>query len=159
VKKTINTINLNTPCVISLHEKKKSTYGGKFETILLFAVDEVFSSFGTHFKKALYSQLEKTFKIKKHEIPPKIPEFARAIEQIFGAGARFIELRIIATLHEKTPNFMHSPSMEDLVFEEYVESLRHFFQITNCKSNNRLHIQRKQKYSRLSHNNSYFLAF
>ncbi len=158
MKKTINTINLNTPCVIRLHEKKKSICGGKFETILIEAVDDVFSSFGTLCKKALYSQLEKTFKIKKHEIPAKVPEFGRAIEQIFGAGARFIEMRIIATLHEKTPNFIYSPSMEDLVFEEYVESMRRFFLITNCKSSNRLHNKRKQTYSQISHNTCYFLA-
>jgi hypothetical protein len=135
--------------VICLQENKKNTCGGKFETILLVTVDEVFSSFGARCKKALYVQLEKAFKVKKHEIPAKLPEFARAIEQIFGAGAKFIELRIIATLHEKTPNFIYSPSMEDLVFEEYVESLRRFFLITNCKGNNGLRNQRKENLSQL----------
>jgi hypothetical protein len=158
VKKTISTINLNTPCVISLHEKKKSTSGGKFETILLETVDEIFSSLGSLCKKAIYYQLDQTFKIKKYEIPEKIPQFARAIEQIFGAGAKFIEMKIIATLHEKAPNFMYSPSMEDLMFEEYVESMRRFFLITNCTGNNRLRIQRTQRSPMLSYSNLYYLA-
>jgi len=140
-----------------LREKKKSSCEGKFETILLEAVDEVFSSFGHICKQALYFQLEKTFKIKKHEIPTKIPEFAAAIEQLFGAGAKFIELRIIATLHKKTPNFMYSPPMADLLFADYVASLRRFFIITNNKDNNRLHMHKNQNSLQLSCNNPYFL--
>ena len=130
----MSNISLNTLCVIHLHEEKKSICEGKFETILLSAVDEVFSSFGAHCKKAFYSKLEKTFKIKKQEIPGKLPEFACALEQIFRTGAKFIELRIIATLHNKNPNFEYAPSTEDVVFEEYVESLRSYFPITTVKA-------------------------
>jgi len=158
VNKTISTINLTAPCIMHLYEKKKSACEGKFETILLEAVDEVFSSFGHICKQALYFQLEKTFKIKKHEIPTKIPEFAAAIEQLFGAGAKFIELRIIATLHQKTPNFIYSPPMADLLFVDYVASLRRFFLITNSKNNTRLRVQRKQNSLQFSYSNPYFIA-
>jgi len=141
-----------------LYEKKKSACEGKFETILLEAVDEVFSSFGHICKQALYFQLKETFKIKKHEIPTKIPEFTAAIEQFFGAGAKFIELRIIATLHQKTPNFIYSPPMADLLFADYVASLRRFFLITNSKNNTRLRVQRKQNSLQFSYSNPYFIA-
>ena len=121
------------------------------------AVDEIFSSFGRLCKQAIYFQLDHTFKIKKHEIPFKIEEFADAIEQIFGVGAKFIELKIIETLHEKTPNFMYSPTEEALVFTEYVASLRRFFIVTDGGSNKCLHLQRKRTAPQLLQNNPYFL--
>lgn len=136
-------MNLNTPCILQLREKKykkNKSREGKFEAIILETVDEIFSSFGLSCKKAIYFQLENTFKIKKQQIPLKIEDFANAIQQIFGAGAKFIELRIIETLHEKTPNFVYFPKIGDVVFTEYVACLRRFFIATNCEPN----LQRKQ---------------
>ena len=111
--------------MLQLREKK--TCEGKFEEIMQKSVDEIFSSFGRSCKQALYFQLEKAFNIKKQEISLKTADFANAIEKIFGLGAKFIELRIIEKLHEKTPNFMYSPEKKDLVFTEYVANLRRFF--------------------------------
>jgi len=123
----------------------------------LKAVDEIFSSFGHSGKQAIYFQLENTFKIKKHEIPLKIEDFANAIEQIFGIGAKFIELKIIETLHEKTQHFKYFPKEEDLMFTEYVTSLRRFFQTTDCNFNKCLNLQRKRNSPQLLQNNPYFL--
>lgn len=153
----INTINLNTPCVLQLREKKKSKRKGTFEAIMLEAVDEIFSSFGRSCKQPIYFQLDHTFKIKKHEIPVKIAEFADALEQLFGIGAKFIELKIIEKLHKKIPNFIYSPKMGNLVFADYVASLRRFFLITNCKGNKCLPTQRKRKLPQLLQNNPHFL--
>jgi hypothetical protein len=93
-------------------------------------VDEVFSSFGHSCRQAIYFQLQNTFKIKKQKIPLKIEDFANAIEQIFGIGAKFIEMKIIEVLHRKIQGFMYSPKKEELVFTEYVASLRRFY---DCK--------------------------
>ena len=123
----MSTINLNTPCILSLREEKKKTCEGKFEEILQGSVDEIFSSFGRSCKQAIYFQLEKEFNIKKQEFSLKTADFANAIEKIFGPSAKFIELRIIEKLHEKTPNFMYSPDKKNLVFTEYVVNLRQFF--------------------------------
>jgi hypothetical protein len=157
MKKMINTINLNMPCVLQLRKKKKSICEGTFEVIILKAVDEIFSSFGRSCKQSVYSQLDHTFKIKKQEIPVKIAEFADALEQFFGTGAKFIELKIIEKLHKKIPNFIYSPKMGDLMFADYVENLRRFFLITSCKGNKCLHMQRKRKSPQLLQNNPYFL--
>jgi hypothetical protein len=143
VEKTINTMNLNTPCELQLREKKK-TCEGKFEMIIREAVDEIISSLGHSAKQTIYFQLKHTFKIKKQDIPFKIEDFANALEQIFGAGAKFIELRIIETLHEKIPNFMYSPKIEDLVFVEYVASLRCFFTAIDCEFSKLLPLQRNR---------------
>jgi hypothetical protein len=121
------TIRLNEPFVLRLREKERKSLGCSSEAIIIEAVDEVFSSLGQPCKQALYFQLENTYRIKKQEIPLKIEDFTNAIEQIFGIGAKFIEMKIIEVLHEKTQGLMYFPKKKDLMFAEYVQNLRHFF--------------------------------
>ena len=123
----MSTITINAPCLLSLFEEKKKTSIGDFEEILQKSVEEVFSSFGISCKKAIYSQLERVFNIKKQEIPYKTEEFANALEKIFGYSAKLIELRIIEKLHKDIPNFVCSTATKDLVFTEYIASLRRLF--------------------------------
>ena len=124
-EKMISTMNLNTPCMIQVYNKENACVG-KFNMVLLETIDDVFSSLGSSCKQVIYFHLEKNFAIKKKEIPLKIEDFANALEQLFGDGARFIELRIIAALHKRTPNFTYTPASGDLVFADYLTSLRHF---------------------------------
>jgi hypothetical protein len=131
VEKTKLTTNPNTPCILQLREKKKKSCEGSFDAIIIEAVDEIFSSIGHSCKQDIYFQLENTFKIKKQEIPLRIEDFANAIEQIFGIGAKFIEMKIIEVLHKKTQGFMYFPKKKDLMFTEYVASLRRFFMTAN----------------------------
>ena len=124
----MQTTKLNVPCTLRLREKKKKPCKGSFDAIITETVDEIFSSFGHTCKQALYFQLEKTFKIKKQEIPLKIEDFADAMEQIFGIGAKIIETKMIEMLHKKAKDFVYFPKNEDLVFTEYVASLRRFYE-------------------------------
>jgi hypothetical protein len=132
VEKTTQIMNLNTSCELQARKSKKKSSEGSFEAIITDTIDEVFSSFGQSCKQAIYFQLENTFKIEKQEIPLKIEDFANAIEQIFGIGARFIEMKIIEVLHEKIQGFMYFPDKEELVFTEYVSSLRRFYDHRLC---------------------------
>jgi len=95
-----------------------------FRKLLLEAVDEVFSSsLGDSAKRAIYFHLQKTFKIRKQEIPNKIDEFANAIEKIFGDGAKLLEIRIMKHLYEKVGNeFGYFPEEDALLFTEYVKA-------------------------------------
>ena len=120
------TTNLNTTYTLQLHKKKHKPRENSFEAAMIEAVDEGFAPFGHSSKQAIYFHLENTFKIKKQEIPYKIEEFADAIEQIFGAGAKLIEIRIIEALHERIQDFVHLPKKEDLIFTEYVDNLHAF---------------------------------
>jgi len=129
------TTNLNTLCQLQLRERKKYSCEDSFDSVMIEAVDEVFSSIGHSCKQAIYFQLENVFKIKKQEIPLKIEDFTDAIEQLFGIGAKFIELKIIEVLHKKTQGFMYFPKKEELVFTEYVVSLRRFFMTANLEFN------------------------
>jgi len=120
---------LYTTCTLQLRKKEHESREKSFETAIIEAVDEGFSPFGHSRKQAIYFHLENIFKIKKQEIPYKIEEFANAIEQIFGAGAKLIEIRIIEALHERTQGFVHLPKKGELVFTEYVANLRAFLKL------------------------------
>jgi len=123
------TTRLRTTCTLQLRKKKHKPRENSFETAIIEAVDEGFSPFGHSSKQAIYFHLENTFKITKQEIPYKIEEFADAIEQIFGAGAKLIEIRIIEALHKRIQDFVHLPKKRELVFTEYVANLRAFLRL------------------------------
>lgn len=97
-----------------------------FKKLLLKAIDDGLSSLGNSSKQAIYLHLEKTFKIKRQDIPNKIEEFAEAMEGIFGPGAKILEIQIMRHLYKMVgENFRYAPSKGDLVFSEYVEAVRY----------------------------------
>jgi len=94
-----------------------------FEKLLLEAVDEALSSLGDSSKQAIYFCLEKNFAIKKHDIPNKIQEFANALENILGGGAKILEIQIMKHIYEEVGHdFKYFPDKDDLLFSEYVEA-------------------------------------
>ena len=96
-----------------------------FKKLLLEAVDEGLSSLGNSSKQAIYFHLEKTFKIKKQDIPNRIEEFTNAIEKIFGHGAKILEIQIMKLLYEKVGHdFEYFPEKDELLFTEYVSAIK-----------------------------------
>jgi hypothetical protein len=111
---------------IRLGKKKLGSRKGNFEKLLIEAVDNVFSSLGDSGKQALYFHLKGCYNISKQEIPHRIGDFADALEEIFGPGARLIEIGIMKALYVKVQNFKCLPMEEDLSFTDYVETLSSF---------------------------------
>jgi hypothetical protein len=108
-----------------LAPKESRRNGRSFERLLLESIDEALSSLGRSTKQAIYFHLEKDFDISKKDIPHKIDEFAKAIEKIFGFGAKFLEIQIMKNLYEKTGNhFEYLPEQDNLIFTEYVTAAR-----------------------------------
>ncbi|MCW4052741.1 MAG: hypothetical protein NWE78_06010 [Candidatus Bathyarchaeota archaeon] len=95
-----------------------------FQKLLLQAVDEGLSSIGESPKKAIYFHLEKTFKIRKHDIPRNIEVFAEAIERIFGMGADYLEILIMKRLHDKVKEDFDLDNASELRFIEYVDAVQ-----------------------------------
>jgi len=91
-----------------------------FEKLLLEAVDEGLSSLGEASKQAIYFHLEKSFNIKKKEIPYKIDTFAKSIEKIFGLGANFLEIFIMKRLYEKIGGVFEWQENTEITFTKYV---------------------------------------
>ena len=90
------------------------------------AIDESFSLFNNLSKQEIYFRLEKAFNITKEEIPWRTEDFADAIDQMFGVGAKLIEIRIIEALHKRIPDFRITPKIGFLTLKEYSNSLRTF---------------------------------
>jgi uncharacterized protein YjbK len=96
-----------------------------FEELLLESVDEGLSSLGETCKQAIYFHLEKEFKLNKRDIAFRIKDFAEAIENIFGVGAKVLEIRIMKNLFKNMGYpFLYFPNQEYLEFTKYLESAR-----------------------------------
>jgi hypothetical protein len=95
-----------------------------FRKILLQAVDESLASIGESSKQAIYFHIEKSFRIRKEDIPQNIDVFANAIEKIFGVGADFLEILIMKRLHEKIKGEFELNNISELKFVEYVNSVQ-----------------------------------
>jgi hypothetical protein len=95
------------------------------EEIVLEAIDEGLSSIGENCKKSIYFQLEIGHNLNKQEIPFRIKDFSEAIENIFGSGAKILEIRILKILFRKmgyiNPKFH---TQESLDFTQYIEAAR-----------------------------------
>jgi len=111
-------------CTAQLREEERTQHKYQFEKIITSAIDNTLSSFGDSLPHAFYSRLEKDFNLKKVEIPQRINELAAAIEEIFGISAKLVEAKIIQSVHDQVPDFVHFPKSKDLLFADYVKSLR-----------------------------------
>ena len=99
-----------------------------FEKLLLEAIDEGLSSLGNSPKEAIYFHLDRSFNIKKEQIPGKIEAFENAIENIFGIGANFLEIIIMKQLYIKVGGAFELNETARLAFAEYVATAKRAFQ-------------------------------
>ena len=96
-----------------------------FEEVLLEAIDEGLSLLGESPKQAVYFHLEKTFKMNRLDIPDRIEEFTDAVEKIFGAGAKILEIQIMKCLFKKVGyTFKHHSRQKNLTFTEYIATVK-----------------------------------
>jgi hypothetical protein len=106
----------------------KKDHSKRFEEVLQDSIDEAFSSLGEAVKTSIYFHLEHKFLITRRDIPLRIEDFCNALEQIFGLGAKHLELLIMKNLYEKVnclyrwegPKWL----VPDLTFKKYVELIR-----------------------------------
>ena len=117
-----------TQPIILGHEPEITQTRSQVDMTIVEAVDASLDSFGASVKQVVYYQLEKSYHVRKQDIPRRIEEFVTAVEGIFGVGARLIEMRILETLYARTSGFAYFPESQDLVFKDYVRSIRSFFQ-------------------------------
>ena len=59
------------------------------------------------------------------DIPSRIEEFSKALENIFGTGSKIIEIQIMKKLFNKVGySIKNYPSIHDLTFTEYVAAIK-----------------------------------
>jgi hypothetical protein len=101
----------------------------KFDSILSEAIDEALSVCGERAKSALYTYLEKALNIPKPEIPTRINEFSRGLEDLFGVHAHVLEILIMKYLHSKIEIVWKWPNdSQNLTFQEYVSFARKHYE-------------------------------
>ena len=110
-------------------KSKKDT----FEHILLEAIEEGLADLGENVKTAVFSILEENFNIKKNEIPQKIMDFQLALEQVFGLGAKNLEILFMKSLHSKLMLACKWPTwckwvIPEVTFQEYVCLMKQKFE-------------------------------
>lgn len=99
-----------------------------FEKLMLEAVDEGLSALGESSRQAIYFHLDKSFDIKREQIPDRLNAFAQAIENIFGAGAGCLEVLIMRKIHEKIGGVVEWDESKGFSFIEYVSVAKRSFQ-------------------------------
>jgi hypothetical protein len=106
----------------------------KFENVLIETIDETFSTLGENVKNSIYFHLKQKFMISRQDIPDKIDDFSDALEQIFGLGAKSLQILIMAKLQKKIGSHYkwEGPAwlVPDLFFGQYVALMRLFFEDT-----------------------------
>ena len=100
-----------------MNEKEKD-----FEKLFMEAVDEGLETLGESGKHTIFFHLEKSYSIKRHEIPKKPEAFARGLEKIFGAGASVLEKLIVKSLCSKLG--LKYEDVESRPFADYVKYVK-----------------------------------
>ncbi len=116
---------LAQPINITLTTVKKYPKS-QLDAKILAAFDESLEAFGESVRHVVYFHLKNVHQVNRCEIPSRIDEFAATIEEIFGVRAKLIEMKIMETLHARTAGFVYRPKDNNLIFRDYVQSLRHF---------------------------------
>ena len=93
-----------------------------FEKLFIEAVDEGLETLGESGKHMIFFHLDKSYSIKKHEIPKKPEAFAKGLEKIFGAGASVLEKLIVKSLCSKLE--LKYEDIESLPFADYVKYVK-----------------------------------
>lgn len=112
--------------VDSMRAKKQN-----FDTLLLSAIDETLFSLGESVEQSIYFHIQAKFNVQRTDIPNKLEEFQRALEKIFGAGARYIEILIMKNLYAKIGQPVNLENIKELEFIRYANAARETFKKNN----------------------------
>ena len=96
-----------------------------FKQLLTNAIDEEFSILGEKCKKALYFHLKENFELNGQDIPYRIKDFSYAIEDMFGIGAKVLQIRIMKNMYSKLgQSFLYNCNQQTLEFNKYLQAAK-----------------------------------
>lgn len=82
-------------------------------------MDHALLQLGKSIRYVIYWYLNKEFGMKKEEIPKRPEEFVKALETVFGSGAKVIERLMIDAIAEEFRLNLQVESLEEAVQEVY----------------------------------------
>jgi len=106
-----------------------------FEKLFIEAVDEGLETLGESGKHMIFFHLDKSYSVKKHEIPKKPEAFAKGLKKIFGAGASVLEKLIVKSLCSKLG--LEYEDVESRPFVDYVNCVREANDAEKVRENDR----------------------
>lgn len=109
--------------------------GKDFDNLFIEAVDEGLDVLGESGRQMIFFHLEKSYSIKRHEIPQKPEAFAAGLENIFGAGASVLEKLIVKSLYSKLG--LKYEDKEDRPFADYVNEGKEANDAKEARQDNR----------------------
>jgi hypothetical protein len=119
------------PVLIELEIKPNQS----FFDVLLESIDDAFLTLGEATRMSIYLYFENNWGLKKQEIPFRLGDFQNALEQLFGVGARNLEILFIKKLHDKLKTTykwdMPSWVVPELTFKEYINLVTADFEKSN----------------------------
>jgi hypothetical protein len=101
-----------------MKEEKKD-----IEQIIAESVEEGLKVLGDSGKQAILFYLEKSFSVKKHEIPQKPEVFADGLKKIFGEGAHVIQKVILENLYSRLG--LKYEEKENHTFVDYLRDVKY----------------------------------
>jgi len=73
----------------------------RFSDVLLQAVDQALLVPGEIVRAAIYERIERSYQLKREEIPEKLPAFQNALQELLGAAAKVMEKLIAKNLYSR----------------------------------------------------------
>jgi hypothetical protein len=108
-----------------------------FEKLFLEAVDEGLNFLGESGKHMVLFHLERSYSIKRHDIPEKPEALAAGLEKIFGAGASVLQKLILESLYSKLG--LKFEDKGDYTFAECVNHAKNVKEAKEPKEGNKSH--------------------
>ncbi|MDJ0269414.1 MAG: NitrOD5 domain-containing protein [Aigarchaeota archaeon] len=78
----------------------KDTENNNLITVVLNIIDEALEPLGETSKRVIFWHLANRYNVSRRDIPYKPEEFLAALREMFGAGAKILEQRMINALRE-----------------------------------------------------------
>jgi hypothetical protein len=109
--------------------------GKDFEKLFLEAVDEGLKVLGESGKHMVFFHLERSYSIKRHDIPKKPEALAAGLEKIFGAGASVLLKLVLESLYSKLGLKLEDKG--DYTFAECVNHAKNVKEAMEAKEGNK----------------------
>jgi hypothetical protein len=106
--------------------------GKEFEELFIEAVDEALKTLGENGRQTVFFLLEKSYSLKRQEIPRKPETFAAELEKIFGAGALVLQKLVLESLYPKLG--LKYEDKRDYTFADYLNKVKHAKEDIKCQS-------------------------
>lgn len=109
--------------------------GNDFEKLFMEAVDEGLRFLGESGRRMVFFHLERSYSIKRDDIPKKPEAFIAGLEEIFGAGASVLEKLIVKSLCSKVG--LKYEDKGEYTFADYLKDAKKVKQAgetNNCSS-------------------------